>query len=129
MKRSTPFSANVLRLLASASLLLLALHEAPVSNAQDTTEADADATLATASISIDSIASRNGQWYACKCYPGDRCFPSSTVWSRFNTTVGGNLQIALPPGAPCYNNLGDLSTYDSAKCADVQANWSNEQWK
>lgn len=118
--------SKLLRLLASASLLLFALHNAPLSNAQD---ADADATLATASISVDSIASRNGQWYACKCYPGDKCFPSSTVWTRFNTTVGGNLQVALPPGAPCYDNLGGLSTYDSAKCAEVQSNWSNEQWK
>ncbi|KAJ2913019.1 hypothetical protein MD484_g7393, partial [Candolleomyces efflorescens] len=121
-------SAHFPRLLASASLLLFTLYNLPFSKAQDSSDAEADVSLATASISVDSIASRNGQWYACKCYPGDRCFPSSTVWTRFNTTVGGNLQVALPPGAPCYNNLGGLNTYDSAKCAEVQANWSNEQW-
>ena len=126
---STVFFQSFISISIFSPLLLFTLYNLPFSKAQDSSDAEADVSLATASISVDSIASRNGQWYACKCYPGDRCFPSSTVWTRFNTTVGGNLQVALPPGAPCYNNLGGLNTYDSAKCAEVQANWSNEQWK
>jgi hypothetical protein len=72
---------------------------------------------------------RNGQRYACKCYPGEKCYPTSDVWAKFNTTLGGALRVALPPGAPCYNTLGEINTFDRGKCEEVQTNWGDEQWK
>ena len=70
----------------------------------------------------------NDQRYKCKCYPGDSCYPSSTEWAKLNATVDGNLLAALPPTAPCYKSVDDIPTYDAAACADVRANFTNEQW-
>lgn len=74
----------------------------------------------------------NGTRYGCKCYLGDSCWPSSSQWKALNDTVGGNLQVDIPPGAPCYNvfqgPLGNISTYNAAKCANVTAEFANEQW-
>jgi hypothetical protein len=71
--------------------------------------------------------------YECKCYPGDDCWPSDGQWQRLNSTVDGNLQVNIPPGAPCYNTfkgpLGDVDTYNEAKCEAVTSNWSNEQFQ
>lgn len=71
--------------------------------------------------------------YACKCYPGDDCWPSAAQWQALNTTVDGNLHVNIPPGAPCYNTfqgpLGDVQTYDAAECMRVFANWHDEQFQ
>ncbi|KAJ3526464.1 hypothetical protein NMY22_g10151 [Coprinellus aureogranulatus] len=99
----------------------------------------ADQELTFSDVDVSSTATnvitRGSQKYACKCYPGDKCWPSTSVWSRFNITAGGTLQVALPPGASCYNSLkieggagGEISTFDSEKCAEVQRNWIDEQW-
>lgn len=45
----------------------------------------------------------NGAQYDCKCYPGDECWPKEAQWAAFNQTVGGNLQVNVPPGAVCYD--------------------------
>ncbi|KAJ2935615.1 hypothetical protein H1R20_g1478, partial [Candolleomyces eurysporus] len=121
MKRSSLFNATLLRVVASVALLLT-LSNVPVSNAQDALDS-------TASVETEpSIVTRNGQRYACKCYPGEKCYPAAAAWTRFNATVGGNLQVALPPGAPCYNALGEIKTFDQARCNQVQTNWGDEQW-
>ena len=70
----------------------------------------------------------NDQRYKCKNYPGDSCYPSSTEWAKLNATVNGNLRAALPPTAPCYKSVDGIPTYNAAACADVQANFTNEQW-
>ena len=70
----------------------------------------------------------NDQRYKCKNYPGDSCYPSSTEWAKLNATVNGNLHAALPPTAPCYKSVDGIPTYNSAACAEVQANFTNEQW-
>lgn len=75
----------------------------------------------------------NGANYACKCHPGDPCWPSTLQWNSLNATVGGNLQVSIPPAASCYNTfqglLGNISTYNAAQCGDVQANYTSEQWQ
>ncbi|AEO63034.1 uncharacterized protein THITE_2039882 [Thermothielavioides terrestris NRRL 8126] len=75
----------------------------------------------------------SGTNYACKCYPGDTCWPDSGQWQKLNATVGGNLQVDIPPGAPCYNTfkgpLGDVQTYNADECATVTANWTSEQFQ
>ncbi|KAF6750575.1 FAD binding domain-containing protein [Ephemerocybe angulata] len=61
--------------------------------------------------------------YACKSYPGDRAYPGTAPWASFNRTVGRNLQVAIPPGAVCYQTLdGTIQTLDAAKCGEVQTN-------
>ena len=74
-----------------------------------------------------------GSSYACKCYPGDYCWPNAAQWQKLNTTVGGNLHVNTPPGAPCYNKfngpLGDVNTYDATECDKVTAGWYNEQFQ
>jgi hypothetical protein len=74
----------------------------------------------------------NSTKYGCKCYLGDKCWPSSKEWQKLNTTVGGNLIVDIPPGAPCHKTfqgpLGTVSTYNAAQCASVQANFANETW-
>ncbi|KAK4246727.1 hypothetical protein C7999DRAFT_41881 [Corynascus novoguineensis] len=74
-----------------------------------------------------------GADYACKCYPGDDCWPNRGQWQKLNNTVGGNLQVNIPPGAPCYNTfqgpLGDVATYNAAECQKVTSNWNDEQFQ
>ncbi|KAK4152009.1 hypothetical protein C8A00DRAFT_35326 [Chaetomidium leptoderma] len=71
--------------------------------------------------------------YACKCYPGDYCWPNHGQFQKLNNTVGGNLQVNIPPGAPCYNTfkgpLGDVQTYNEAECQKVTSNWYDEQFQ
>ncbi|KAF2690953.1 FAD/FMN-containing isoamyl alcohol oxidase-like protein MreA [Lentithecium fluviatile CBS 122367] len=69
-----------------------------------------------------------GKKYQCKCYSDNECFPTPADWAALNKTVGGTLKVTLPPGAPCHDSVGNVSTYNAAACADVQANWVNEQW-
>ncbi|KAK4167921.1 hypothetical protein QBC43DRAFT_285235 [Cladorrhinum sp. PSN259] len=75
----------------------------------------------------------NGNTYQCKCFPGDSCWPSNSKWNSLNATVGGNLQVNLPPAAPCYNTfqgpLGNINTYDAQKCATVTSNFGDEQFQ
>ncbi|KAL2268984.1 hypothetical protein VTJ83DRAFT_3830 [Remersonia thermophila] len=79
------------------------------------------------------MKTENGQNYACKCHPGDPCWPDSAKWRRFNNTVNGNLQVHIPPGAACYNTFegpfGVVNTYNEAECQTVTANWYDEQFQ
>jgi hypothetical protein len=73
-----------------------------------------------------------GRKYGCKCYPGDKCWPENSEWKKLNNDVDGNLVVHVPPEAACHNTfespLGSVETYDAEKCAEVTANWADEQW-
>ncbi|KAK4201358.1 6-hydroxy-D-nicotine oxidase [Triangularia verruculosa] len=73
-----------------------------------------------------------GKSYGCKCYFGDECWPTPKRWKALNATVGGNLAVIVPPESACHNffngTLGTIPTYDTAKCAEVTANYPSEQW-
>ncbi|GKT84499.1 FAD binding domain-containing protein [Colletotrichum tofieldiae] len=73
-----------------------------------------------------------GKQYGCKCYFGDKCWPKTNAWNKLNTTVEGNLNIHIPPEAACHNTfngtLGTVNTYDASKCAEVIAEYTDEQW-
>ncbi|TKX25719.1 FAD-binding domain-containing protein 12 [Elsinoe australis] len=58
---------------------------------------------------------------ACRCFPGDACWPSTQVWQGLNQTVGGRLVATVPLAAPCHDSV--FSTYDNATCANLQAEW------
>lgn len=79
---------------------------------------------------IGEVKKDNGVTYQCKCYSDNACWPTGAEWTALNTTVGGALQVAVPPGAVCHKSFGNISTstYNSAACADVQSKWLNEQW-
>ncbi|KAH7130580.1 FAD/FMN-containing isoamyl alcohol oxidase-like protein MreA [Dendryphion nanum] len=71
--------------------------------------------------------------YQCKCYSDNACWPKAAEWNALNKTVSGTLKAALPPGAVCYKsvagtNASTTPVYNQAACAEVQANWQNEQW-
>ncbi|KAK4221981.1 6-hydroxy-D-nicotine oxidase [Podospora fimiseda] len=78
------------------------------------------------------VTTHDGKLYGCKCQPNQPCWPKFWQWNALNSSVNGNLKMHIPPAAVCYNSfqspLGNFSTYDAAKCADVQANWEDEQW-
>jgi hypothetical protein len=65
--------------------------------------------------------------YQCKCYSDNNCWPAQGQWRALNNSVDGTLQIARPPASVCYNKVGELSTYDAAKCAEITAKWTDEQ--
>ena len=75
----------------------------------------------------------NGAKYQCKCAPGDECWPDANKWKKLNETVSGGLRVNLPLAVSCYNTfqgpLGNLSTYDAAKCADATKNFASEQYQ
>ena len=74
----------------------------------------------------------NGTTLACKTYYDDPVWQDVANWKALNTSVDGNLIVDIPPGAACHNTfqgpLGNISTYDAAKCAEVTASFTNEQW-
>ncbi|CAO2650647.1 Nn.00g019390.m01.CDS01 [Neocucurbitaria sp. VM-36] len=79
---------------------------------------------------IGEVKKVDGTEYQCKCYSDNACWPTTSDWDKLNKTVNGQLQLAIPPGAPCHSKLANstVNVYDPAKCADTQANWKNEQW-
>jgi len=74
----------------------------------------------------------NGTTYACKTYYDDPVWRDTRKWQALNASVEGNLVVDIPPGAVCHNTfqgpLGNISTYDAARCANVTASFGNEQW-
>lgn len=83
---------------------------------------------------VSPLVSRtwNGTTYACKTYYDDPIWQDATKWKALNASVGGNLVINVPPAAVCHKTfegpLGNVSTYDAAKCANVTASFTDEQW-
>ena len=62
----------------------------------------------------------------CKCYEGDRCWPSAADWKSLNASVDGLLQRVIPLAASCYNNFEGMPTYDAQKCAAVRSGWQSQ---
>ncbi|KAJ3488678.1 hypothetical protein NLJ89_g11589 [Agrocybe chaxingu] len=81
-----------------------------------------------ASTTSATLVIRQSQTYACKCYAGESCYPNTSAWQALNTTVQGNLQVALPPAAPCFNSVAGIQTYDANRCQQVRSSFSNQQW-
>jgi hypothetical protein len=58
---------------------------------------------------------------ACRCFPGDACWPSTSEWQAFNQTVGGKLIKNVPLASVCHES--DFESYDAKKCDDLKSNW------
>ncbi|KAF9062601.1 hypothetical protein BDP27DRAFT_1368717 [Rhodocollybia butyracea] len=59
---------------------------------------------------------------SCKCFPGDRCWPSTAEWDAFNTTVGGRLIATVPLGRPCHDPF-----FSPDICRSLQGEWQHEE--
>lgn len=79
----------------------------------------ADAHFVSRQEAVESLIA-GGNRYSCKCYPDSKCWPSTGVWARLNSTVDGNLVSVTPFGSACYKSFEGKSTYDAAKCAAAQ---------
>ncbi|KAK4939649.1 hypothetical protein LTR10_020149 [Elasticomyces elasticus] len=58
---------------------------------------------------------------ACKCTPGDSCWPSTQIWSHFNATVSGALIKTTPIVISCYPG----PQQNAAQCQNADNNWSD----
>lgn len=58
---------------------------------------------------------------ACRCFPGDACWPSAATWKSFNDTVGGRLIATVPLASPCHHDA--FAPYDAGACQSLQAQW------
>lgn len=58
------------------------------------------------------------------CSASQKCWPSSTIWSSFNSSINGRLVAPRPPAWPCHN-----PNYDEAACTDAKANWFDPFWR
>ncbi|KAF9524796.1 FAD binding domain-containing protein, partial [Crepidotus variabilis] len=86
-------------------------------------------TLASTQIASGNPFTWNGSAYSCKCYQGDKCWPSDHDWNALNATVEGNLQLVIPDAAVCHNSFEGKATYNEAACKDVQQNITMQQWQ
>ncbi|KAG8783723.1 hypothetical protein FRC12_019419 [Ceratobasidium sp. 428] len=58
------------------------------------------------------------------CTASQKCWPSSDVWSTFNSSIQGRLIAPRPPAWPCHD-----PNYDEAACSNVKANWNSSFWR
>ncbi|KAF6830732.1 FAD-linked oxidoreductase-like protein 12 [Colletotrichum plurivorum] len=88
--------------------------------------------LAPAAVSAFSVGKPGGSFgngadlverdSACRCFPGDDCWPTAAEWSAFNATVGGRLIATVPIGAVCHDS--EFGAYDEAKCSALRSAWA-----
>lgn len=74
------------------------------------------ALLASASLATSSSSD------SCRCFPGDPCWPSTDIWSKFNETVDGNLIATIPLARPCH-----APGYDAAECKHLREQWQQPE--
>ncbi|KAL4898678.1 hypothetical protein BDV59DRAFT_167331 [Aspergillus ambiguus] len=75
-------------------------------------------TLTTGLLALSAIGASSD----CRCFPGDVCWPSSEVWSRFNETLDGRLIATVPLGTPCHT-----PNYDASVCETLREGWTLPQ--
>ena len=56
---------------------------------------------------------------ACRCLPGDTCWPTAQNWANLNNTVGGRLVATVPLAAPCHD-----PSYNAAVCTNIKNLWA-----
>jgi hypothetical protein len=57
----------------------------------------------------------------CRLLPGDKSWPSDSVWGQFDDLLGGALIKTVPLAAACYPSWPE---YDVDKCKNVTADWT-----
>lgn len=57
----------------------------------------------------------------CRCFPGDKCWPTPLEWTAFNQSLGGKLIATTPIASPCHDDY--FGPFDVQKCAELQSTW------
>lgn len=57
----------------------------------------------------------------CRCFPGDKCWPTTSEWAAFNETIGGRLVATVPIASVCHYD--NFTGYNDEKCAELKAAW------
>ncbi|KAH6909083.1 isoamyl alcohol oxidase [Coprinopsis sp. MPI-PUGE-AT-0042] len=78
---------------------------------------------------LDEVQTWGGSKYRCKCYEGEKCWPSPFRWRQLNAAVGGNLQAVVPDPAVCYKTFEGKPTYNEAACLEVTQKWTDQNWQ
>lgn len=63
------------------------------------------------------VASRS----VCRCFPGEKCWPTSAEWDLFNKTINGRLVATVPIGSTCHDD--SFAPYDAEHCRQLQNEW------
>jgi len=58
---------------------------------------------------------------SCRCFPGDKCWPTSDEWVAFNRTINGKLIATIPIASICHYDI--LAAYDPEGCQLLRDNW------
>lgn len=68
----------------------------------------------------------NDHNFACRCFPGDDCWPSVSTWNAFNQSIDGRLIKTVPLATPCH-----APNYDGNKCETLKNGWlkTDEQYE
>lgn len=55
---------------------------------------------------------------SCKCFPGDKCWPSTSTWNAFNQSIDGRLIATKPLATSCHG-----PDYDAESCSVLKDRW------
>jgi hypothetical protein len=66
------------------------------------------------------LAVSAGASSACRCFPGDACWPAKDVWTKFNQSIDGQLVETVPLGQSCH-----VPNYNAAECGLLRDGWTN----
>jgi hypothetical protein len=77
--------------------------------------------LANVSDTLKALIGKRRTTNACRCFPGDGCWPTPGEWRQFNDTLGGKLIATTPIGSVCHNSA--FGAYDAAKCETLRSAW------
>ncbi|KAI0269395.1 hypothetical protein BC834DRAFT_626099 [Gloeopeniophorella convolvens] len=77
-------------------------------------------------LAFSTFAFRGSAAVTSRCFPGDSCFPSASVISAFNASIGGKLFAERPAAAVCYPTD---PAYNASSCSVVTTNYLVDQWR
>jgi hypothetical protein len=82
--------------------------------------------LCRATIGIYGAPASPGTKSACRCFPGDACWPNESQWNSLNRTVEGRLVKTIPLGSPCHDSI--FGPFDETECKNLEAQWFNPEF-
>ena len=83
---------------------------------------DASSAAASSSLGLSAVPTMTvSKQPACKCTPGDSCWPSTQIWTLLNATVSGALIKTTPIAISCYPG----ARQNAAQCQNIDNSWSD----
>lgn len=77
--------------------------------------------LLVSSIAENPVGHRSQSPPACRCFPGDTCWPTKASWTAFNQSLGGKLIATIPVASPCHDD--PYIPYDARQCSQLRSSW------